>query len=327
MQSPKPPTSVIVGNGAMVHAQNGALVVTTPSGPAPGPPILFQDTRSGRVSPNRSGLPVPAHNLNNITNSSSKPLTEKAEAFAEAHRGRVEAEAHAFQEAESRKVEAPAQKNLLKRQKLHEEARAMEAKQREEQRAEQVIRMATVKAEKIITKAREEANRINSRAQEETEKAIADAYTKGERWKTKKKELVEITDHVQHMIAVSELPAIEHKGVVQRMKLSFVCHTEAFRSSFFLLHHLYIVRFGVFLVIFSDRGPSSRGDVVEELMKKLKIKRRHSTPYYPQCNGLVEKVNGMICKIITKQVVSKPKEWDKYLEAALWSYRTSLGPH
>ncbi|MCO5587099.1 hypothetical protein L7F22_041045 [Adiantum nelumboides] len=231
MQSPKPPTSVIVGNGAMVHAQNGALVVTTPSGPAPGPPILFQDTRSGRVSPNRSGLPVPAHNLNN-TNSSSKPFNEKAEAFAEAHRGRVEAEAHAFQEAESRKVEARAQKNLAKaeRQKLHEEARAMEAKQREEQRAEQVIRMATVKAEKIITKAREEANRINSRAQEETEKAIADAYTKGERWKaeieeTKKKELAEITDRVQHMIAVGELPAIEHKGVVQRMKLSFVCHT------------------------------------------------------------------------------------------------------
>ncbi|MCO5572790.1 hypothetical protein L7F22_026549 [Adiantum nelumboides] len=96
----------------------------------------------------------------------------------------------------------------------------------------------------------------------------------------------------------------------------------------FIFEHI-CCRFGVPLEILSDRGPSLRGDLVGELMKKLKIKRRHSTPYYPQCNGLVEKVNGMICKIITKQVVSKPKEWDKHLEAALWSYRisfrTSLG--
>ncbi|MCO5559044.1 hypothetical protein L7F22_012636 [Adiantum nelumboides] len=83
--------------------------------------------------------------------------------------------------------------------------------------------------------------------------------------------------------------------------------------------------FGVPLEILSDRGPGFRGGLVGELMKKLRIERRHSTPYYPQCNGLVEKVNGMICKIITKQVVSKPKDWDKHLSAALWAYRTSLG--
>ncbi|MCO5574981.1 hypothetical protein L7F22_028778 [Adiantum nelumboides] len=88
-------------------------------------------------------------------------------------------------------------------------------------------------------------------------------------------------------------------------------------------------KFGVPLEILSDKGPGFRGDLVGELMKKLGIKRRHSTPYYPQCNGLVEKVNGMICKIITKQVVSKPKDWDNHLSAALWAYttsfRTSLG--
>ena len=59
-------------------------------------------------------------------------------------------------------------------------------------------------------------------------------------------------------------------------------------------------------------------------MEKLKIKRRHSSPYYPQCNGLVEKINGMICKIITKQVGTHPQTWDKHLNAALWAYRTSF---
>ena len=64
-------------------------------------------------------------------------------------------------------------------------------------------------------------------------------------------------------------------------------------------------------------------------MKKLGIGRRHSISYYPQCNGLVEKVNGMIVKMITKQVHKKPKDWDRHLQAALWacqiSFKTSLG--
>ena len=64
-------------------------------------------------------------------------------------------------------------------------------------------------------------------------------------------------------------------------------------------------RFGTPLEIISDRGPGFRGDLVKELMTKLGIKQRHSSPYYPQCNVLVENVNGMICKIITKHVGEK----------------------
>ncbi|MCO5563268.1 hypothetical protein L7F22_016905 [Adiantum nelumboides] len=50
-------------------------------------------------------------------------------------------------------------------------------------------------------------------------------------------------------------------------------------------------KFGVPLEIISNRGLGFRGDLVGELMKKLGIERRHSTPYYPQCNGLVEKLD------------------------------------
>ena len=83
-------------------------------------------------------------------------------------------------------------------------------------------------------------------------------------------------------------------------------------------------RFGTLLEIISNRGPGFRADIEGELMEKLKIKRRHSSPYYPQCNGLVEKINGMICKIITKQVGDHPHTWDKHLNAALKAYRTSF---
>ena len=64
-------------------------------------------------------------------------------------------------------------------------------------------------------------------------------------------------------------------------------------------------------------------------MKGLSIQHRHSTPYYPQCNGLVEKVNGLLSKIISKQVKDNANTRDKHLYEALWaeifSFRTSLG--
>ncbi|MCO5594979.1 hypothetical protein L7F22_049016 [Adiantum nelumboides] len=83
-------------------------------------------------------------------------------------------------------------------------------------------------------------------------------------------------------------------------------------------------RFGTPLEILSDRGPGFRADLLDALLENLSIKHVHSTPYYPQCNGLVEKTNGVLCKIITKNVRDRPQDSDKHLIAALWAYRTSF---
>ncbi|MCO5571810.1 hypothetical protein L7F22_025558 [Adiantum nelumboides] len=53
-------------------------------------------------------------------------------------------------------------------------------------------------------------------------------------------------------------------------------------------------RFGTPLEILSDRGPGFRTDLLDALLENLSIKHVHSTPYYPQCNGLVEKTNGVL---------------------------------
>ena len=55
-------------------------------------------------------------------------------------------------------------------------------------------------------------------------------------------------------------------------------------------------RFGVPLEIVSYHGPGFRADILQELLTKLKVKHRFSSPYYPQCNGLVEKTNGIFGK-------------------------------
>ncbi|MCO5601183.1 hypothetical protein L7F22_055302 [Adiantum nelumboides] len=82
-------------------------------------------------------------------------------------------------------------------------------------------------------------------------------------------------------------------------------------------------RFGTPLEIVSDNGPGFRRGLLTEVCEELKISHRHSTPYYPQSNGLVEKANEIIAGIIRKMVESKPKRWDNFLDGAIWAYRTT----
>ncbi|MCO5600247.1 hypothetical protein L7F22_054357 [Adiantum nelumboides] len=81
-------------------------------------------------------------------------------------------------------------------------------------------------------------------------------------------------------------------------------------------------KFGTPLEIFSDNGPGFRKGLLIEVYEELHILHRHSTPYYPQSNGLVEKANGIIVGIIRKMVKNKTKLWDEFLDGALWAYRT-----
>ncbi|MCO5569471.1 hypothetical protein L7F22_023183 [Adiantum nelumboides] len=71
-------------------------------------------------------------------------------------------------------------------------------------------------------------------------------------------------------------------------------------------------------------GPGFRKGLLTEVCdEELHILHRHSTPYYPQSNGLVEKVNGVIAGIIRNMVKNKTKLWDDFLDGALWAYRTT----
>ncbi|MCO5602286.1 hypothetical protein L7F22_056415 [Adiantum nelumboides] len=106
-------------------------------------------------------------------------------------------------------------------------------------------------------------------------------------------------------------------------KAASVARITAADVSKFVLDYI-CSRFGTPLEILSDRGPGFRADLLNALLENLSIKHVHSTPYYPQCNGLVEKTNGVLCKIITKHVRDRPQDWDKHLTAALWAYRTSF---
>ncbi|XP_048008507.1 uncharacterized protein LOC125243078 isoform X2 [Megalobrama amblycephala] len=53
----------------------------------------------------------------------------------------------------------------------------------------------------------------------------------------------------------------------------------------------------------------------------LGIKRSLCSPYHPQTNGLVERMNGTIQRALSKLVAQKLENWDEYLEAVMFGLR------
>ena len=72
-----------------------------------------------------------------------------------------------------------------------------------------------------------------------------------------------------------------------------------------------VCRFGVPLELVTYNGPDFRGDIVKGLVTHLEIARRRATPYHPQCNGLVDALNGTIQKLLFKFVNLYPRSWVK----------------
>ena len=62
--------------------------------------------------------------------------------------------------------------------------------------------------------------------------------------------------------------------------------------------------------------------MIKELFEKYQVKHHLSTPYHPQTNGLVEKLNRTLCDAIGKLVQLYEKEWDIYVPSVLFAYRT-----
>ncbi|MCO5612237.1 hypothetical protein L7F22_066501 [Adiantum nelumboides] len=66
-------------------------------------------------------------------------------------------------------------------------------------------------------------------------------------------------------------------------------------------------KFGMPLELLSDKGPGFRGELVDYLCEKLHVRRRFTTPYYPQCNGMNERFNGELIRMLTKMTQSNVK--------------------
>ena len=85
-----------------------------------------------------------------------------------------------------------------------------------------------------------------------------------------------------------------------------------------------MMRFRHPLELVSVRGKHFLNDVIFNITSRYAIKHRKTTPYNPKANGLTERANGIVGKILNKMVSAHKTDWDQKLPSAVHAYNTSV---
>ncbi len=65
-----------------------------------------------------------------------------------------------------------------------------------------------------------------------------------------------------------------------------------------------ISRFGCPKILISDRGSHFLNDAIIDLIELFNINHQKNTPYHPQTNGLTERMNQTLVRILRKIVIN-----------------------
>ena len=71
-----------------------------------------------------------------------------------------------------------------------------------------------------------------------------------------------------------------------------------------------MARFGCPNIIITDNAASFKAEPLAKFCEQFEISLIHSTPYYPQGNGLAESSNKSLIKIIKILLEDNKKAWD-----------------
>ena len=91
------------------------------------------------------------------------------------------------------------------------------------------------------------------------------------------------------------------------------CQTASAEETYDHLITYWIPRYGCPMTFQSDNGKVLVGDLTKELMRRSHVAQTHSTTYYPQPNGLVEKQNRTLVNMLRVNCSGYMTDWDKYL--------------
>ena len=60
---------------------------------------------------------------------------------------------------------------------------------------------------------------------------------------------------------------------------------------------------------------------MQEVSQLLSINRLTTTPYHPICNGIVERFNGTLKKMLQRLCSEQPRQWHRFINSLLFAYR------
>jgi len=82
-------------------------------------------------------------------------------------------------------------------------------------------------------------------------------------------------------------------------------------------------RFGIPEQLHSDMGAQFESKLIHEICKLLQINKTHTTPYHPQSDGLVERLNRTIQSMLATTITESGGEWEEHLPKVCFAYNTS----
>jgi len=86
----------------------------------------------------------------------------------------------------------------------------------------------------------------------------------------------------------------------------------------------YICRFGCFESLHSDQGANVDGAVFQSLCDLIEAAKTRTTPYHPQGDGQVERLNKSLVKILSKLISDHRRDWADFVPKAVLAYNTSV---
>ena len=86
----------------------------------------------------------------------------------------------------------------------------------------------------------------------------------------------------------------------------------------------YICRFGCFEGLHSDQGANVDGGVFKGLCDLFEAAKTKTTPYHPQGDGQVERLNKSLVKILSKLISDHRRDWADFVPKAVLTYNTSV---
>ncbi|UYV61212.1 K02A2.6-like [Cordylochernes scorpioides] len=90
----------------------------------------------------------------------------------------------------------------------------------------------------------------------------------------------------------------------------------------FLLEEV-ILKHGAPREIVMDRGRNFQSRLIQELTKNCHIKKKTTTAYHPQTNGLTERLNRTIADMLSMYMDLDQKNWDEMLPFITFAYNTA----
>ena len=86
----------------------------------------------------------------------------------------------------------------------------------------------------------------------------------------------------------------------------------------------FFCRFSIPEQLHSDQGRQFESNLMQEICKLLNIYKSRTTPYHPQSDGLVERLNRTLISMLATSVHEHSGDWDRYLRQLCMAYNTSV---